>query len=47
MCIDELDSKGKPWNKKLFGIAGSTNRSIEIGFIPCKPQQLTPDNWHK
>ena len=44
MCMDELDSKGRPVDLKLYGQPGSDFKNIEMNLVPCKPTQLTPQN---
>ena len=38
MCLDEVDFKGNKINKNLYGIGGSTSRSIDVAIIPCIPK---------
>ena len=45
MCINDLDNKGKPFNKNVYGDGGSY-RTLEFNFIPCVPKQLTIYNRH-
>ena len=41
MCLDKFDKDGKPLNLNIYGVSGNDARSIELGFIPCVPKQLT------
>jgi len=38
MCLNDLDSKGKKFNKKVFGTDGVDFRSLSFNFIPCIPK---------
>ena len=38
MCLDEVDFKGNKINKNLYGIEGSTSRTIDVAIIPCIPK---------
>ena len=48
MCINDLDSEGKPIQDHLFGATGSSKQAatLEVNFKPCKPKQLTDKNKH-
>lgn len=47
-CMDEYEEKdGKklPLNRQLFGSGDAQpNRSLGVVFVPCIPDQITPEN---
>jgi len=44
-CLNEVDTDGRPINKKLYGSSDAQpNRNLAIVFAPCVPQQLTSNN---
>ena len=47
-CINDLDVNGKKINKKLYGNSDvQENRTFNLVYRPCIPEQLTDENKDK